>query len=69
MLPYQGMDVKHQSSVRIEPNVEDNSDIPERLIPHQFTRQTLNVTIDDAYLWDVKIRDNIQIELDDVELR
>ena len=65
-VPYNGMDVKHISSVRISPNIEDNSDIPERLIPHQFTRETLNVNIDDAYLWDIKIRDNLQIEADDI---
>lgn len=69
IVPYNGMDVKHISSVRIEPNVEDNSDIPERLIPHQFTRETLNITIDDAYLWDIKIRDNLQIEVDDIFLK
>ena len=66
IVPYNGMNVNHISSVRIGQDVEDNSDIPERLIPHQFTRQTLNIYIDDAYLWDIKIRDNLQIEVDDV---
>ena len=32
-------------------DVEDNSDIPERLFKTQFTRWTLSVTIDDAYLF------------------
>lgn len=66
ILPYNGMDAKHISSVRISPQVEDNSDIPERLIPHQFTRETFNVTIDDAYLFDIKIRENLRIEANDI---
>ena len=31
------------------------------MIPGQFTRLTLSLNIDDAYLWDVRSRNNIRI--------
>lgn len=42
--------------------VQDNSDIPERLIAGQFTRFTIGITVDDAYIWSVPIRDNLTLE-------
>ena len=42
--------------------MEDNSDIPERLFPGQFSRMTINFTLNDAYLWDIRKRDNFEIE-------
>ena len=47
-------------------DVEDNSSVPERLINGQFTRFTFNITIDDAYLWDTRIRDNYEIKLAEI---
>lgn len=63
IIPYNKEDIIHYSNMRISNNeVEDNSSIPERLISGQFSRLTLNLNIDDAYLWDVRIRDNIYID-------
>lgn len=56
MIPYLKRYYVHDSNIRLTPNVDDNSDIPERLISGQFTRMSLNVYIDDAYLWDIKLR-------------
>ena len=50
--------------MRIISNVDDNSDVPERLIPGQFTRLTFGLTVDDAYLFDIRIRDNYLIDAD-----
>lgn len=62
-IPYQTVNIQHNSFIRISDNdVADNSDIPERLIPGQFTRLSLLFNIDDAYLWDVRIRDNVHID-------
>ena len=47
--------------IRISSDVEDNSDIPERLITTQFKRYTIEIVIDDAYLFDVKVKDNLTI--------
>lgn len=56
-IPYNNEQFIHDSNIRLEGEVEDNSDIPERLIPGEFTRFTLKIDIDDAYLWDVRYRD------------
>ena len=52
----------HDSTVRVESTVSDNSDIPERLISGQFTRMTLRLIIDDAWLFSVPFMDNWDIE-------
>ena len=56
VIPYEGRNYHHDSNIRMTPDVEDNSDIPERLISGQFTRNTIHLTIDDAYLFDVRYR-------------
>lgn len=60
-IPYESVGISHVSNIRLVSDVEDNSDIPERLIPGQFTRLTIGIDIDDAYLWDVRVRDNLKI--------
>lgn len=65
-IPYEDLGITHDANIHINSEVEDNSDIPERLIPGQFTRLTLNIVIDDAYLFDVRITNNIEIK--DIEV-
>lgn len=60
-IPYENQGLSHISNIRLNSDVEDNSDIPERLIPGQFTRLTMTIEIDDAYLFDLRIKDNIFI--------
>jgi hypothetical protein len=60
-IPYEDLGFTHISNIRLTTEVEDNSDIPERLISGQFTRLTIGIDIDDAYLFDVRIRDNLSI--------
>lgn len=64
-IPYNGVHLKHDSNIRLTPEIEDNSDIPERLISGQFTRLTMNIYIDDAYLWDLPIRGYKSIDTND----
>ena len=52
----------HDSNIRLSENIDDNSGIPERLIEGQFTRLTLSINIDDAYLFDYRIKDNWKVE-------
>lgn len=62
-IPYEDLKVlTHDANIRLTSDVEDNSDIPERLIPGQFTRLTLGINIDDAYIFDVRIKDNLSIK-------
>lgn len=60
-IPYESVGNTHTANIRLVTDVEDNSDIPERLSPGQFTRFTIGLDIDDAYLFDVRIRDNLSI--------
>ena len=40
----------------MSPEVQDTSNIPQRIAIGQFTRLTLNLVIDDAYLFDPRVR-------------
>ena len=62
IIPYMGVDYEHISSLELSPNIEDNSDIPERLSFGQFTRYTIGIDVKNAYLWDVRERDNYTID-------
>lgn len=63
-IPYNGVNYEHDSNMRLINDIEDNSDIPERLIPGQFTRYTLSFNVDDAYLFSVPMRDALAIEVE-----
>ena len=54
--------ISHNANIRLVSDVENNSDIAERLIPGQFTRLTISLSLDDAYLWDPRVRNNYMIE-------
>lgn len=60
-IPYNNQNYKHVANISLNSEVQDNSDIPERLISGQFSRMTINFSIDDARLWDVRYRDVYQI--------
>lgn len=60
-IPYENSKLKHDANIRILSDVDDNSDIPERLISGQFSRFTIGINIDDAYLWDVRLKDNLKL--------
>lgn len=59
--------IKHTARFVLSDNVEDNSDVPERFVAGNFTRLSVILTVDDAYLWDVReLRDTaIDVILDD----
>lgn len=56
-IPYNNENRLHDSFIELDADIENNSDIPERLIAGQFTRMSIKLTIDDAYLFDVRYRD------------
>ena len=62
VIPYNDENRIHHANIRLQSEVEDNSDIPERLIPGQFSRISMKIDIDDAYLFDVRYRDVYSIE-------
>ena len=60
-IPYNDQKILHDSAISLAETVIDNSDIPLRLIKGQFTRLSLNFSLNDAYIWDVRVRDNYQL--------
>ena len=52
--PYYGEDIIHYSNIHMVGEVEDTSDIPERLVSGQFTRMSIQIVVDDAYLFDIQ---------------
>lgn len=67
-IPYNDAKVLHNSTILVESTVSDSSDIPERLIAGQFTRMTIRLTIDDAYLFSVPFMDNWMIESGSIKI-
>lgn len=63
-IPYNSENYKHDANIYLSPEVDDNSDIPERLISGQFTRMSLQFEVDDAYLFDVRYRDVYSIDFE-----
>lgn len=61
-IPYNGVNLEHKSTIQVESQVQDNSDIPQRLYPGQFTRFTIRFSIDDAYLFSVVDRGFVRID-------
>lgn len=61
-LEYNDVHIIHYSSIRIATDVLDSSDAGFKIVNGQFARLSLGITIDDAYLWDTRIRDNIIID-------
>lgn len=56
-IPYNDSKYIHNANIILNADINDNSDIPERLIPGQFTRKTIEIIIDDAYLFDYRTKD------------
>lgn len=61
-IPYNDCNIIHESTVYLNNVISDNSDIPQKLFPDQFTRYTLKLVIDNAYLFSVPIKENVNIE-------
>ena len=58
---YNGAKIEHIANLKLLSDVSDNSDISERLFPGQFTRWTLQLQLQDAYLFNTPVKDNWRI--------
>lgn len=66
-IPYNNLKGIHSSSLVIDETINDNSDIPERLVEGQFTRYTIGLLIPDAWLFSSRAQSNVK--LDDIEVK
>ena len=55
-IPYNSANYIHNCTMDVVTTLQDNSDIPERLVPGEFTRWSIGVRIEDAYLFSVPIK-------------
>ena len=60
-IPYEDAHYPHEANIRKITDVVDNSNISERLVAGQFTRYTIGINIDDAYLFDVRTKENCSV--------
>ena len=67
-IPYNNTNRLHYCTMTLVNTAEDNSDIPERLVAGQFTRWTIGLRINDAYLFSVPIKTPYHIEESLIEL-
>ena len=67
-IPYYGTNIRHKANIRVLSNVSDTSDISERLFPGQFTRWSIQLEIQDAYLFSMPYRKNWKLIIDGDEI-
>ena len=64
LIKYHDSNIDHVANILPSQSVVDNSsNTSERLFPGQFTRLSYQFSIDDAYLWDIKIKSNQEIAI------
>lgn len=60
-IPYEGLNYIHNASIVINPSITSNSVASERLAPNQFAKMSIQFDVKDAYLFDVRTKDNFTI--------
>lgn len=60
-IPYNDTNIEHVCTLLLDSNVTDNSDIAEKVFADQFTRWSLRVSIESAYLFSVPVQENATI--------
>lgn len=61
-LPYNNQNLIQVCAMKMQGQVEDTSSISERLFSGQFTRWTLRLNIDGAYLYSIPYVDNVKVD-------
>ena len=67
-VPYNGQELNQIANIRVLSTISDTSDIPQRLFPGQFTRWTIQMEIQDAFLYNLPYKRNWKIYADNGEL-
>lgn len=67
IVPYNNCNMPQAAFIQLASDVEDNSDIPERLIAGQFTRKSISFTID-GYLYSYRTKDAAEIDVNNMSV-
>lgn len=63
-IPYNNQKLKYVTAIKLQSQVEDTSDIQQRLFPGEFTRWTLRFNVDRPYLFSVPLKNNVSMDVD-----
>jgi hypothetical protein len=64
VIPYNGVEVEQIANIRVLNTVSDTSEVSERLFAGQFTRWTIQLEIQDAFLYDIPYKKNWKLFVD-----
>lgn len=64
-IPYNDATLKHTANIRVLETISDTSDIAEHLFPGQFTRWTIQMEIQDAFLFNIPYKQNWVLHVED----
>ena len=64
-IPYNDATLKHTANIRVLDTVSDTTDISEHLFAGQFTRWTIQMEIQDAFLFNIPYKQNWILHVDD----
>lgn len=67
-IPYNNTHIEHIANIRVLSTVSDTSAISERIFSGQFTRYTIQLEIQDAFLFSIPYRKNWKLYLSDNDL-
>ncbi len=68
-IPYQGLEIQHVVFLRVGNNVTDSSDsVSNRLFSGQFTRWTIDIELQDAYLFNIPYKKNWKLDSASLEV-
>lgn len=68
VIPYNGVNMEQIANIRVLNTISDTSEMSERLFPGQFVRWTIQLEIQDAFLYDVPYRKNWQLYISEDEI-
>lgn len=66
-IPYNDTWVRHTANIRVDSSVSDTSDITEHLFAGQFTRWSIKFELQDAFLFNVPVKKNWRLWVDEEE--
>lgn len=61
-IPYLNKNLKHESSITLDPIVENSSGMSIRQVAGQLYRHVVKITIEDAYLFDIRVKNYVSID-------
>ena len=62
-IPYEDSQYTHKFTLTLEDDIEDNSDVAQHLEKGEYYRITLNLVIEDAYMFNYRAKDTISLEM------